>query len=94
MTGGKTLDQVDAIVTGMADGKPVSCEVVLDLEVVPLPGQFGGADDVAIGPSSLADDYAVPTGGPYTVTYAYRGKPYKIERLWGDENGQLVSVRP
>lgn len=93
MTSRRVLDQVDALVTGTINGRPVAYEVVLDLEIVQLPGQLGGADDEAIEHSSLAENYSVPKGGPYKVTYTYHGKRFEIAGLWGDDNGQLVAMR-
>lgn len=83
-------DQVDATVSGTIDGKPVIYQVVLDLQIVPL----GSGEDFAIPHSALADGYSVPKGGPYTVRYTYRGKQHETAGLWGDDNGQLVAVKP
>jgi hypothetical protein len=87
-------EEVAAMATRIVDGKPVTYSVFLDLQVVPLPAQFGGADDVAIEHVCLADGYSVPEGGPYTVKYSYRGRFFEKQGLWGDENGQLVAVKP
>lgn len=87
-------DQVEATVTGTVNGQSVTYEVKLDIQVVPLPGQFGGADDVAIAGVSLADGYSVAMGGPYVVKYIYRGKVQETPGLWGDDNGQLVAGGP
>ena len=93
MASKRVLDQVHAAVAGTVDGRPIIWDVMLNLEAVVLPGQFAGSDDVAIERSSLAPGFSMPQGGPYTARYSYRGKTYE-HVVWGDENGQLVAVRP
>ena len=94
MTSKRVLDRVDAAVTGIVNGRTATYKVVLDLEVVSLPSSLGGADEEDVERSSVAEGHSVPKGGPYTVTYTYHGKQYEVAGLWGDENGQLVAVKP
>ncbi len=89
----KVLDRVHAAVAGSVNGHPEMWDVMLDLQVVSLRGQFAASDDVAIEHSSLSPGFSVPRGGPYTIRYTYHGRAYE-HTLWSDENGQLVSVRP
>jgi hypothetical protein len=93
MSAEKILDRVHAAVAGTVDGRTQIWDVMLDLEVVVLRGQFAGSDDVAIEHSSVTPGFAVPRGGPYTVRYSYHGRNYE-HTVWGDENGQLVAVKP
>ena len=89
----KMLDRVHAAVAGTVDGRTQIWDVMLDLEVVVLPGHFPASDNVAIEHSSVTPGFAVPQGGPYTVRYSYHGRTYE-HVVWGDENGQLVAVKP
>jgi hypothetical protein len=93
MTSKRVLDHVHAAVAATVDGRSVIWDVALDLEVVLLPGQFAASDDAAIEHACLSPGYSLPQGGPYTVRYSYRGRTYE-QTVWGDENGQLVAVKP
>jgi hypothetical protein len=93
MASKRVLDQVHAAVAGNVDGRPVIWDIMLNLDVVLLPGAFATSDDAAIERASLAPGFSMPQGGPYTARYSYRGRTYE-QTVWGDENGQLVAVKP
>jgi hypothetical protein len=93
MASKRIRDNVHAAVAGTVNGKSMIWDVMLNLDVVLLPGAFAASDDAAIEHASLAPGFSMPQGGPYTARYSYRGKTYE-QTVWGDENGQLVAMKP